>query len=75
VNTIGQRIRHLRERAGMTPFDLAVKARIRERNIRNWEAGVTRPSFDAVPPLAQALGVTPNDLFGYQPEPATAAEE
>lgn len=76
MNTIGERIRHLREQAGLTPFDLSIRSGIREQNIRNWETGRKLPSVVMVPALAEALDTTSDYLLsGQQPEPATSAAE
>lgn len=74
AQSIGERIRVLREGKGWSPFDLAIASRIQEQNIRNWESGRKVPSTGLVPIIARALGVTPNVLFGIQEPAATGTE-
>lgn len=63
---IGQRIKSRREDLGLTPFELAIKSGVQEQNIRNWESGRRVMSTEFLVPLARALGVTPNELLGYE---------
>ena len=71
MDTIGQRVKALREDRDMTRFDLAVTARIPEQNIRLWEQGRKISDPANVAALADALGTTTDYLItGRQPEQA-----
>ncbi len=63
--TIGARIRLHRERAGLTQEELAGKAGLGVRTIRDLESGkVRRPRGPSLRLFAGALGVTIEDLLG-----------
>ena len=61
------RITELRIAAGMTKTELARRAGINERTVRNIESGVYEPSLATARKLAGALGVPFDELF----EPAS----
>lgn len=75
MNTIGTRIRELREAHEMNLFALSLAARIPEQSLRQWENGTRTPSNPlALADLAQALGTTTDYLItGIVPAPALAA--
>ena len=56
---MGELIRRLRERRGMTQRELAQAAGIGESALRSYELGVRYPKERYLAPLAQALGVRP----------------
>jgi transcriptional regulator with XRE-family HTH domain len=56
--SFGERLRNLREKAGLTRGDLAIKAGLDLKTIWSLEGGKTRPSWDTVCHLADALGVS-----------------
>lgn len=51
------RITELREAAGLTKVELARRAGVNERTVRNIEHGVYQPSLSTARSLAEALGV------------------
>ena len=62
------RVNQARLSAGMTQADVAYRLRERghkanERSIRRWESGQHAPHANVVPALAEALGVTIDDLY------------
>lgn len=70
-------VNQARLRAGMTQADVAYKLRERghkanERSIRRWESGQHAPHANVVPALAEALGITIDDLYASD---ETAEEE
>jgi transcriptional regulator with XRE-family HTH domain len=56
------RLKELRERAGLTQQQLAERAGMNRFGIAKLEQGVTKPWWESVLALANALGVTPNDF-------------
>ena len=63
--TIGARVWGLRDRAGLTQEELAGKAGLGVRTIRDLESGrVVRPRGPSLRLLASALGVTTDELLG-----------
>jgi transcriptional regulator with XRE-family HTH domain len=72
--TLGERLQKVRQRAGLSQSDLAEAADTPIGTIRNWEQGRRVPLFDAVIRVAQALGVSIDELAaeGIGPNPAMA---
>jgi transcriptional regulator with XRE-family HTH domain len=65
--TVGQRIRRFREERGLTPTELAAKARISKSYLSELESGngvAQRPSADMLYRIGEALGVAMSDLLG-----------
>jgi transcriptional regulator with XRE-family HTH domain len=65
--SLGQRIRRFRGDAGLTPSQLAERARVSKSYISSLESETElerRPSADILYRLAQALGVAMSDLLG-----------
>lgn len=61
--SIGDRLRRLREGAGLSKFDLSLITRIPEPNLRNWELGRRISKPEDIAALADALGVTTDYLI------------
>ncbi|MEV0633275.1 helix-turn-helix transcriptional regulator [Nonomuraea wenchangensis] len=60
---MSRRLRELREQAGMTQMELAVRAQVSEATVRKIEQGkVVEPGFFLVMALLSALGSTPEAL-------------
>lgn len=53
----------LRRLAGLTQAELAERAGIRQQRVAEWERGVHLPRPAAQRQLAEALGVTPAQVF------------
>ena len=73
--TPGQRIRRLREAAGLSPDELAEKAGtdvLSANTIARIEAGRVRPFGPFLSALAQALGVTEDYILSGRHEPQDA---
>jgi transcriptional regulator with XRE-family HTH domain len=64
VESFGSRVARLRSAAGFTQAGLAEAADIPLTTLRNWERGRRLPYLDAALVLAQALGVTLDELAG-----------
>lgn len=78
---LGQALRDLRERAGMSQEELAAKAQVSRASIQNWEANRTAPRRAETRRLATALGLTVEQLRAHvegerlEPEEIRAALE
>ena len=64
----------LRHRAGLTQRALAEAAGIPLRTIQSWEIGRYRPTIDVFRPLAEALGITLEELVPSQKLPRRSAK-
>lgn len=60
---MGEKIKKLREAAGMSQKDLAAQIGVDTSSISLWEHGKTNPSYANICKLAQALNCNPGDLF------------
>lgn len=61
---LGQRIRELRESAGMREHELADEVRSASQGrISEWEIGVFEPSLKNLRRIAAAFGITVSDLL------------
>lgn len=69
---LGQRVRALRQRSGMTQEQLGEAAKLFRTYIARIESGAADPTVSVLLRLADALGVTVHDLFA--PAPADQAE-
>jgi len=71
VSNFGQRLRELRERAGLTQPQLAEKAGMSKAGVADLEQGRREPSWATAIALADALGVNCK-AFQQAPESQTA---
>lgn len=72
--SIGENLKALQEKAGMTTAELAEKANLPIDTINKIRAGTTRnPNADTISRLATALGVPADLLLGEGLPPAAAA--
>jgi len=62
--SLGERVRSLRARKGMTRRALAVASRVSERHLANLELGVGNASVLVLRQVAQALGCTLAEMLG-----------
>ncbi len=68
-------LKQLREAAGLTQFELAVKAGLNLSAITQIESGRRRsPRIDTCRAIAVALGVTVDDIWPTTPDESGAAE-
>ena len=61
--TIGQRIRRLRKARGWTQYELAAEAEVTRYSLLRWEAGTKPQSFESFVRVADALGVSLDELY------------
>ncbi len=60
---IGERLKDLRFRAGLTQQELADRASTTQTTVTRIERDAVEPEVTTIRKLAQALGVTPGDLL------------
>ncbi len=63
IGTVGQRIRELREKAGLTQQQVAEKIGLHWTSISQWERGRNIPREASAARLAKALGVEVQDIL------------
>lgn len=69
--TVGERIKSLREKQGMTLEELGNKVGVGKSTVRKWENGIIENMRrDKIAKLASALGVTPIYLMGWDDKKA-----
>ena len=61
------RIKELLEEHRLTQKDLAALINNEQRNISNWELGVTEPDCETLVKLAEIFNVSMDELFGRDP--------
>lgn len=61
--SLGEKIRTVRQKKGLSQIDLAKAADIYQKNISRYENGTTDPSASALKKIADALGVTADYLL------------
>lgn len=54
---LGDRIKHARERAGLTQTELAELVGVRYQSVQQWESNATQPTRQKMAKIAGALGV------------------
>jgi transcriptional regulator with XRE-family HTH domain len=68
---MGQRLYELRSKRGLTQEGVARRAGVTLGALRNWEKGRRTPSFEMAIKLADALGVSLDELAGREPPKAS----
>lgn len=64
-NDLNERIHDLRERAGLTQTDLAVRLGVTRSCVNAWEMGISRPSLDNILSLGRIFHTTTDYLLGF----------
>ena len=66
---IGEKIKFLRMRQGMTLEELGLKVGVGKSTVRKWETGqIANMRRDKIASLADALNVSPSYLMGWEDE-------
>jgi transcriptional regulator with XRE-family HTH domain len=73
TETLGQRLARIRKERGFTQVELAQKADTIQAVISDYERGRVRPHAAMLGRLAQALGVTADELLGIATAPPPKA--
>ena len=69
-NSMGELIATLRREKGMTQKELADMLSITDKAVSKWERNVACPDTQAIPKLAEILGVSVEELMQAKPVPA-----
>lgn len=73
---LGDRIKFLRKRAGLTQSDLAEMLGTIKQTVSNWECNISSPDADTLCALSAIFGVTTDYLLkGVEPEQAEDKKE
>src|SRR5260370_8614172 len=64
-------LRRARERSGLTPRELAERVGVSEAVVYQWQGGHRAPRVDRLGRLAEALGVSAEDLTRPEPGPVS----
>lgn len=64
---LNMNIRNFRIFKGLTQEDLANRIGKSKNVISNWERGDNSPDIDCIEKICNIMGVTPNQLFGWEP--------
>jgi len=65
---IGEKIRELRRRDGMTQEELAALLGVTAQAVSRWESGIGYPDIEMIPSAANCFGVTIDELYGFEGE-------
>jgi transcriptional regulator with XRE-family HTH domain len=71
-SALGRRIVELRNRRGWNQKELARRARLRPARLSTLESGAKRPNVEELARLAEALGVSLDELWSGSPHTARA---
>ena len=63
---LNENIKNFRKFKRITQEELALKIGKSKNVISNWERGDNSPDVDNIDKICQILGVTPNQLFGWE---------
>lgn len=73
---MGERIKMLREQRGMTLEELGNKVGVGKSTVRKWETGaIANMRRDKIQKLADALGVSPGYLMGWDDAVPTSGQQ
>ena len=68
-----EKLKHLRERAGVKQGELAEKLGITQSAVSQWESGLCNPDYRYLLKLADYFGVSIDEIFGRD-SPQAAGE-
>lgn len=72
MGTIGTNIKTARKNAGLSQVQLAQKAGITKAAISRYESGLRKPRAEHLKAMAEALGISTDELLGIPPLPSKA---
>ena len=72
---LGEKIRELRRRDGVTQEVLADKLGVTPQAVSRWEMNSSYPDTEIIPPIANFFGITIDELFGYDGEREAKIDE
>lgn len=60
---LGSRIKHYRERAGLSQHGLARAIQANKHSVWRWENSISWPHYEQIEAIAKAVGIEPYQLF------------
>ncbi len=66
--TLGMMIASLRKENGMTQLDLAEKMGVTDKAVSKWERDLSCPDVNTIPKLAEAFGISVDELMQIKAE-------
>lgn len=72
---LGENLRRMRERRGITQEELAERVHVVRQTVSKWEKGLSVPDADLLMAVAEALQVSVSDLIGVDAVQAKSIEE
>lgn len=70
MSALNENIKKFREMRRMTQKQFSEQLSKSRNVISNWERGENSPDPDTIEEICRILGVTPNQLFGWEPCPS-----
>ena len=70
--TFSENLVAFRKKAGISQDKLAEQLHITRQAVSKWESGSSMPDVEMLSKLCQVLGITPNQLLGYEMEQSDA---
>ena len=70
-----EQISKIRKQKEISQEELAEKVGVSRQAVSKWENGTAQPEMANVAKLCEILGVTPNELLGYDGKPAPEAKK
>ncbi|MGN0789131.1 MAG: helix-turn-helix domain-containing protein [Christensenellales bacterium] len=67
MNTLGEKIKELRKKKGMSQSELAEKVGVSRQALSGWENGAYIPDYNSLLLLCKVLETDANTLYGVQP--------
>ena len=72
---LGENLRRMRERRGITQEELAERVHVVRQTVSKWEKGLSVPDADLLMAVAETLQVSVSDLIGVDAVQAKSIEE
>lgn len=73
--SFGNFLSELRERSGLSQYQLGILVGVSNKAVSKWENGLTRPNSKVLPKLSSVLGVTIDELLACKYNTSTEKEE
>jgi transcriptional regulator with XRE-family HTH domain len=68
MKVFGNRLKKLRDKEGLYQTDVAKGLGISQASVNAWENDKRQPSIDMILKICDYFKVTPNYLFGFEPD-------
>lgn len=71
----GEKLSAARKAKGFSQEELAVKIEVSRQAVSKWENGTAQPETANILKLCETLEISPNELFGYEPQRESPPED